>query len=258
MEPVNETETLNATAYNNANSSKYSTTSLVLVILAPTLTVLLQLVTATMKESNKKGLEHCRRRIQHALTGLLFYTLSFILTHFVASMLLSSTTMLFYVLHSSRSRSKYIQQCYMAHFGPLLREHEKNVHTPPGAFWFLFGTTLLILLFPIEIARASLLCLSFGDPLAAIVGTIIGGPTIHLKHGRKTLVGCGVCFITCVLISIFCFGRKYGWFIWILTGFYATTMEVSSGYTGIDDNILIPLGTGLGLWIYVNTYCTLT
>lgn len=51
----------------------------------------------------------------------------------------------------------------MKHFGTLLREKEKNVDVLPGAFYFLLGTTIIVILFPMNIVRACLLCLSFGD-----------------------------------------------------------------------------------------------
>ncbi len=98
-----------------------------------------------------------------------------------------------------------------------------------------------------DIVRTSLLCLSFGDPVASIAGMNFGGPKIHFRYGVKSFTGCCSCFVTCVIISMMCMGIQYGPGIWILTGLVATLMEVSSGFTGINDNILIPLGTGAAL-----------
>ena len=138
--------------------------------------------------------------------------------------------------------------------GLLLREHECNVKTVPGAFWFLLGTTILVLSFTMDIIRTSPMCFSFGDPIASITGMSLGGPKVHFRHGIKSFVECCSCFITCVIISTFCMGVRYGPSVWILTGFAATFMEVSSGFIGIDDNILIPLGTGAVLSLYLESH----
>ena len=235
--------------------------SLFLIILVPVFVILLQFVTARIRndgsrpnQTSNQLLNNGRRRIQHALTGLLFYILSFILPFSIACLLLSSTTTLFYILHLSRSRWKSVQRYYIQQFGPLLREHEKNVHSIPGAFWFLLGTTILLLSTSMDITRTSLLCLSFGDPMASTVGMALGGPKFQFQYGKKSLAGCSACFITCVSMSIFCMGSRYGQGIWFLTGLVATLMEVSSGLIAIDDNILIPLGTGAALSLYLRFY----
>mmetsp|Transcript_23627 Transcript_23627/g.35142 ORF Transcript_23627/g.35142 Transcript_23627/m.35142 type:complete len:274 (-) Transcript_23627:93-914(-) len=246
-----------------------SISTTVLIILTPTVVILLQVIVASKTNNTNKGVQvastsktsdegktnhhhdHNRRRIQHALTGSVFYALSFILPYSIACLLLSTATALFYVLHLFRSRSNKVQRYYIQHFGPLLREHELNVHTIPGAFWFLLGTTILVFSFSMDVVRTSLLCLSFGDPVASTAGMSFGGPKVHFRHGNKSLVGCCSCFVACVLISILCMGLRYGCGIWVLTGCVATVMEVSSGFLGVDDNILIPLGTGVSLSMYI-------
>lgn len=197
---------------------------------------------------------HCRRRLQHALTGILFYFLSYMLPTSLACILLSSTTTLFYILHLLRSKSNIVQKYFIQQFGPLLRDHERNVNCLPGAFWFLLGTYIVVFLFRMNIARTSLLCLSLGDPIASTFGMYFNGPKFRLKYGTKSLCGCFACFVTCVIISMFCLGLEYGPGIWVIAGLMATLMEVSSGFIAVDDNILIPLGTGCVLSFYVFRY----
>ena len=249
-----------------STSSAATGTSFALIILAPTMVIVLQILAARMRNNNdergKKGnqnskhqYDHGRRRVQHALTGFLFYVLSFILPLYMAHILLSITTTLFYILHLARSRSKQVQISYIQHFGPLLRDHEKSVHSVPGAFWFLLGTTILVFSFTMDVARTSLLCLSFGDPMASAVGmklAAVGGGRLkaQFRYGSKSLAGCCACFVTCVFMSMIGMGFQYGTRIWIWTGIVATFMEVLSGIVGIDDNILIPLGTGVALSFY--------
>ncbi len=206
---------------------------------------------------------HLNRRFQHMMTGLVFYALSYILPHGVACILLVFFTSAFYALHIARSKykSKAVQKAYIKHFGTLLREDEKyNIHYLPGAFWFLLGTTMTVLLFPMgdknNIARISLLCLSFGDPIAAMVGVYLGGPSISRKGRQKTLGGSLACFIVCYAISCVLLGdENIGHtdhsMACYLTGIAASMMEGASLFCSIDDNILIPVGTGTSLWFYL-------
>ena len=146
-----------------------------LIFMSLALVILLQFVSASTRidpTSSNNGTNderfynsssHTRRRIQHALTGILFYLTSFTLPQSIASLLLVTTTIAFYKMHTLRSSSKTVQEWYMKHFGALLREKEKSVHVLPGAFYFLLGNAIIFVLFPLNIARTSLLCLSFGD-----------------------------------------------------------------------------------------------
>ncbi len=250
-----------------------SALTIIFIILAPTLAILLQIFTARISNSNSNSNSNTdntsnktksnhfqsthnqgRRQIQHALTGFLFFILSYLLPYSIACSLLSLATIVFYILHLLRSASTSIQQQYMKHFGPLLRDHERNVHTVPGAFWFLLGTTILVIFFRMDVVRTSLLCLSFGDPMASIAGmNVKHGPKMHLQHGIKSLVGSCSCFWTCLIVSMVCMGIEYGPGVWFVTAFVATLMEGLSGFVGIDDNILIPLGTGTALSIYLES-----
>ena len=258
---VNMIEGTISSPYNLFSTSLSS--SILLIIITPTLVILLQLMLARRSKntiSSKYGessqannnISQYPRQIQHVSTGLLFYILSFILPIRLAFWLLSTTTAVFYILHKARSKSNLIQQLYIQHFGRLLRDHERNIKCIPGAFWFLLGTTITLYSYKIDIARTCLLCLSFGDPIASFSGIKIKGPKLQLKYGTKSLVGCFCCFLTCAMVSTVSMDIKHDQNIWFITGFVATMMEVSSGITGIDDNILIPIGTGLILSLYID------
>ncbi len=234
---------------------------LLLIVSAPLLAILLQFLASgrgNMTTSDEKKFSaartsssfHRRRRIQHLSTGLLFYCLSFFLSQALASIILALAIIIFYGLHIARNFVEPVQEYYMKHFGPLLREHEKDLHTLPGAFWFLVGTLIVVYSFDMNIARTSLLCLSFGDPIAAMVGIRFGGPKIFVRcngKGSKSVIGCTACFCTCFMVAYFGMYES-GLEVWLLTGVVATTMEASS--CALDDNVLIPVGTGTALWLY--------
>ena len=255
----NATVSKNETYFSSSSSVYY----LLLIFMAPTLVIIIQLLAASQGETSGKSSTssslHYNRRIQHAFTGMMFYGLSYILPSSIAIALLCIATLAFYALLFARSRSHTVQEYYMRHFGPLLRDHEKKLNALPGAFWFLVGTTIVVCAFPIDIARTSILCLAFGDPIAAIVGINVGGPKLCLASnnnsngggGSKSLAGCLACFWSCYLVSFVCM-RELGPEAWFMTGVVATVMEGLNFFCSIplDDNVLIPVGTGISLWLY--------
>jgi dolichol kinase len=148
---------------------------------------------------------HLSRRIQHAVTGFILLLISYIIPPYpIGFILLSIATAAFYHLHWKRVHDETWDRWYLDKFGKLLRDHERGewedvanaaaaaakdvgtksppinnnngrrrrISSPalPGAFYFLLGTTLSTLLFPIVVAQTSLLILSLADPMAGIVG----------------------------------------------------------------------------------------
>jgi len=246
------------------------------VILAPALAIVLQVILSSNNtntihynhETRNSSSLHYQRRLQHILTGILFYILSYIISRPIAMTLLCISSITFYILHRARSSSTKVQQHFLDFFGPLLRDYEKKIHNLPGAFWFLLGCTIVVCCFPMNIARTSILCLALGDPMAAVVGIHVGGPNIaysysssssnsgksssQKKVGSKSISGCMACFTTCSLVAMICM-NQYGPKLWFLTGFTATAMESFESlcpWFAIDDNLLIPVGTGVVLWLY--------
>ncbi|GFH47291.1 hypothetical protein CTEN210_03766 [Chaetoceros tenuissimus] len=228
-----------------------------IMLFAPILVICLQLLTAsdctssTKPQQNTSSSLHYNRRIQHALTGLAFCLLSYVIPSFLAKPLLATATTLFYLLHCARSKSVTVQDNYLKLFGKLLRDHEKKPSQISGAFWFMLGSAIVVCLFPIEIARTSITCLAFGDPLAAIIGIKCGGPKVAFCSGSKTIAGCLACFWSCYIVAAILtpdLGPK-GFFV---TGIAATIMESLSALSciKIDDNVLIPAGTALALQWY--------
>jgi dolichol kinase len=251
------------------NNDTSLVTLLLSIVLAPALAIVLQLFLSSSSNTTPQHVEtrnssslHYRRRIQHALTGLLFYILSYMISRPIAMTLLCISSISFYTIHKRRSSLNKVQDHFLQFFGPLLREYEKNVNNLPGAFWFLFGCTIVVCCFPINIARTSILCLAFGDPIAAIVGIQVRGPklqsyfsTNHEQNqaGDKSIAGCLACFVICYLVAMACM-NPYGPTVWFLTGCTATVMEVLESVLPypfvVDDNLLIPVGTGIVLWLY--------
>ena len=211
------------------------------------LIILLQILTARYIRQRSAGTKqdrtdlHIQRRIQHATTGLVFVAISYIIPPLPAATMLLVADVALYALHRARLRSESAQKFYMKLFGALLRPHERT--SLPGAFYFILGTAAS-LAFPINVARLSVFCLSLGDPVAAIVGTTIGGPKLV---GGKYWSGTLACFAVCFVLGYGIMG--FNPTCSTAAGLCATLAELFSSIIGIDDNLLIPISTCLGLHI---------
>ena len=78
--------------------------------------------------------------------------------------------MLGYFLHRLRLQHAGVNRAWLAAFGPIMRSHE--VTQLPGAFWFLLSLIAVTLCCPRPIAMLAMLFLSFGDPVASLVGVL--------------------------------------------------------------------------------------
>ena len=220
-----------------------------LFVLSAFLIILLQILAAKyIRQRSATGVAgtkqdrtdlHIQRRIQHAVTGLVFVAISYIIPPKPAGIMLLVADVALYALHRARLRSESAQEIYMKLFGALLRPHERT--SLPGAFYFILGTAAS-LAFPINAARLSVLCLSLGDPVAAIVGTTIGGPKLI---GGKSWSGTLACFAVCFVLGYGIMG--FNPTCSTVAGLCATFAELFSSIIGIDDNLLIPISTCLGL-----------
>lgn len=186
---------------------------------------------------------HLRRRIQHSATGLVFVALSYIIPPIPAAAMLLTGAAALFMLHRLRLRSEAAQEVYMKLFGALLRPHERT--GLPGAFYFVLGTAAS-LAFPIDISRLAVLCLSVGDPVAAIVGTTIGGPKFFGDE-RTSWSGSLACFATSFVLGLGI--MRFDTTESSVAAISATLAEAFAPRIGIDDNLLVPITTCLGLWL---------
>lgn len=105
------------------------------------------------------------------------------------------------------------------------------------------GALIALLYYPSPAATLAIYALAFGDGIASLVGKMWGRQSIPWLRG-KTLAGSFACFIA-VFASACVFLQKF----WpaLLTAATATLLELIP--LKDFDNLLIPLGTGLVLFV---------
>ena len=256
------------------------------------LVIVLQRLTANNRDQTVLLSSEAKRRIQHGMTGCLLVLISYCLPVYMCLLLLIMATYTIYSL-----KTYHFHTIYLPNFGPLLRDHEKQAPSTdnpsdvssssssnsmphaiplPGAFYFLLGTTITTMLFPIHLARYSVLCLSLADPMAAYIGQC--RPSYRLDQIRwlqrmirimtpsssstttittnATLSGCMACFITSWMIGYICFILPHDTatttttntlnhpIMSITAGAMACSIAEAIPFVG-NDNLQIPIFTAL-------------
>jgi dolichol kinase len=175
-----------------------------------------------------------KRRLQHALTGHALVQISYILPFAACIILLLLGAFGMFVAQA------YAKTWFQQAFGALLREDELSGKQLPGAFYFLLGTTLSLLIATddLDIARYAVECLAIADPMASFVGSTIPSP--KLCPG-SSMSGCIACFGTAWIVGVVMLPMVSH--STLLIGALACTIAEASPYG--NDNMNIPLLTAI-------------
>lgn len=190
------------------------------------------------------------RRLFHVLGGSTVAILySSFLSHTVIVHMLGFAACLFFLFEHARSKYPEYNELFGKIAGPILRveEHLRESALMP----FVMGVLLSIITYPKIVAVASIIVLSFSDPLAAIAGISLGGKK---NKAGKTFEG-SMAFLISSFIIIFVtffigipslgFGKLFLFSLissGLITGFERIPLR-------IDDNFLLPVFSGIILWI---------
>ena len=121
---------------------------------------------------------HVLRKIQHALTGLVFVlVLETGLPPELGGLAMLCAAAGFWLLHLARLRIPAVQTAFLAAFAPIMRDHERT--SVPGAAYFLVGCGVLACLAPRPVVGAGILVISIGDPVASAAGVLYGATAKH-------------------------------------------------------------------------------
>ncbi len=134
-------------------------------------------------------------------------------------------------------------------WGPVMRTNEVNRMS--GTPFYVGSVLLSVAVFPKPIAILSILFLAVGDPISSIFGILWGDRGIRFANGKSligTVAGMGICTLMTMI---------YFWVVDV-PFLQAALIALSGGIAGggaemlpleIDDNFVIPLVSGLALWI---------
>ena len=134
---------------------------------------------------------------------------------------------------------------FMRIFSPMLRSRERKGGLT-GATYYLIGSFLCILLFDKTLAIVCLCFLTLGDLCAALIGKQWGRIKLF---SRKSLEGSLACFAVCTGIALLIGLHPI---VAIVGALAATLIELLP--TGVDDNVTIPLISGLAMHLLLNNW----
>ena len=180
------------------------------------------------------------RKIIHFSSSVFAFML-FFLGKSICIPLFIIIAILFFVADFLRLKNQYVQNIYNIFFDVVTRNSEKNRIT--GASYVFLSIVLVTLLFDVKIAVASLLIMSFADPVASLMGRAFGNFIIL----NKTIEGSISFFIVSVIVlSVFDFSSETILYVSI----FCTLIELVSNKIKIDDNLLVPLSSAVLLFIF--------
>jgi phytol kinase len=116
---------------------------------------------------------------------------------------------------------------------------DKEEHKMYGAVFFLAGTIIALGVFDYRIALAAILMATFGDLVAAIIGSRFGITKIFRD---KTAMGFGSGLLTNLIVGILILAAYYN--IVIVISMAAAASIVESFTDEIDDNLVVPIVAG--------------
>ncbi len=166
----------------------------------------------------------------------IFYPIMYNLVSYETAVIISASLVIIdLIFETIRLLYPTVNRILLKIFEGTYREKEKeNVST---LIWTLSGAFLTIFLFPDKknIVTLSLLFLTFGDSIAAIIGVMFG--KIKLGSRGKSLEGSLAFFLISFLCSIFFVKIEYA----LLISFIAASIEFLT--LPLDDNFVLPIFT---------------
>lgn len=146
-----------------------------------------------------------------------------------------------------RVRSFPVATLIDRYFGFMMRQEERPPIGGPiilnGATWVLLSATLLVALFPMDVATVSFTAFMVADAAAAIVGRGIGRR--HWPRSIRTVEGSLAFFAVGVAVMLL-FDTPPMWIV-VLAALAGTAAEIPSG--PLNDNIRVPLVMAIVIYL---------
>ena len=184
-----------------------------------------------------------KRKLFHVFNGVITSTLIYfdILNWFILLLIVILGIILSFI-----AKNYHIQ--HLAFFLKHLdRDHDIRNFPGTGAITFMFGCFIAVLFFSKDIAIASILIMAFGDAVSSIVSKSFG----RLKHplnSFKKLEGTLLAILISFFIASFFVSYAEALFASII-GMIVESIYFHNKNFFVDDNILIPLFSGLTIFL---------
>jgi len=129
-------------------------------------------------------------------------------------------------------------------------ERSKDKHQLPGKgiIFAMAGSLLVIRLFPIDIALASMVILTFADPVSYLVGKYLG-KTPSILDERKNIEGNLAGFILSSLFAMFFVAPSLAIAGSLISIMLFESLIIEIQRVQLDDNLIIPLAAGTTMLI---------
>jgi len=183
-----------------------------------------------------------RRQINHIMWGFIFVGLIY---YDLITPLMIFILIVVFLIGSSISKKVKIPVVYW-----FLTKFDRpdDIKTFPGkgAWFYLIGVFLAMILFPKDITMASILILALGDAIAPMVGEYgnIKHPFSEKKFLEGTIAGALVAFIGALL-----FVKHYEAALAAIIAMIIEGIDLRLGRQPINDNIVIPVVAGGVIWL---------
>jgi len=181
-----------------------------------------------------------RRKVFHICLGGLF----------MFSMVASEDLMVLYLaLFVIGAALSIVQKkCSLPIVGPILERFDRAEDRMPGMgiMTFFFGVLLVWVLFPLDAALAGCAVMTFGDPVASIVGLSFGRFPLPLNR-RKTLEGTLSFILTAFIVVSALHGPLWGATAAIVGG-TVESIKLPKG-SFLNDNVTVPISSALAVHV---------
>ncbi len=202
------------------------------------------------KVLHKRSDLHLLRKIWHILTGSVALILFFRTGQdtFLWATVALVISVIGFTLDIVRSRTPKLNHMILKVMGPLMRRSEKEGMS--GLPFYALGISLALFFYKKDLAVISVMFLVFSDPVSSFFGVLYGKDKIL---PNKSLQGAVAGFFTCYLITLF-YSMNVAEIsssllvFSVLGGVIGSLSELLSAFN-IDDNLTIPVLSGLGLTI---------
>ena len=225
-----------ATSWGIALASLFFTQSLLAFL------VVLYVIVFSFAISRKLEFNKPSRKILRA-AALIFPLWYFFFGQKQALIIISIALILFLLLDIVRLSSEKLNAEVFKRLKGFIKRKEKKLLSTTTLF--LLSSTLVIALFPMQIAFISILFFLVGDTMAEVFGRVYK----KWKIGKKSLEGSAFGFGFNFLIGIFLIGPLNLTLIFIIkAALFSAVIELAS--QKIDDNLTMPIGTAILLRIF--------